>query len=197
MDFGGYPGLHETKSHLRAYGGGEFYLNMKWWMFGSTVAVHPRMIGYHLASSRGYSYDHNDYVANVLAIAYALGMDDWRERAYINWLRKINKTQLDEIMAQNEWEMENERKFIEKRRKFTFNELIAERPWEAMNEKKVGKSVKTLLTFHDTWLPLMEANPVAKEAYKNSKYQKGLEEFINEKLSDTVYKRVPQAESKK
>lgn len=45
--FGGYPKIHRT------YGGGELYMDMKWWMLGSTVAVHPQAIGYHLASSRG------------------------------------------------------------------------------------------------------------------------------------------------
>lgn len=73
LEFRGYPEYH------RCYGGGEFYLDMKWWMFGSTVVVEPRAIGYHLRSTRGYSYIYDDYIHNVLAIGIALGMDWWAE----------------------------------------------------------------------------------------------------------------------
>src|SRR3990167_1465316 len=85
LNYGGYPDVHRT------YGGGEFFTNMLWWMYGSTVAVEPRAIGYHLASSRGYSYTHDDYINNVLNCSYALGCDDWRERTYINYVRRCRK----------------------------------------------------------------------------------------------------------
>src|SRR3990167_7773321 len=181
LDFGGYPKVHRT------YGGGEFYLNMKWWMFGSTVAVDPQAIGYHLASARGYNYHHDDYIENVLGISYALGMDDWRERAYLNWMRRVNKTTMEKIYERSAKEHEPDRKFIEKRRVKTFNELLVERPWKSLNEKRHGKGLDNILVYHDTWLKLLPAN--IKEAYDNSKYQKGLEKFINENLSQFVYKR--------
>lgn len=63
LNFGGYPDIH------RCYGGGEFYTDMKWWMLGSSVVTEPRAIGYHLASGRGYSYHHDDYIHNVLNLS--------------------------------------------------------------------------------------------------------------------------------
>lgn len=184
LDFGGYPDVH------RCYGGGEFYLNMKWWMFGSTCATHPEAIGYHLASGRGYTYTHDDYIHNVLNIAYALGMDDWRERAYLNWLRKGRKDVLDKMMAEGEVEMVEDRKFIEGKRVKTFNELIVERPWKTLNEGLYNYGLDGLLIFQDSWLDLLkEAPQYVQDAYKNSKYQEGLARFIDEKLSQFVYKR--------
>ncbi|HEC64686.1 MAG TPA: glycosyltransferase family 2 protein [bacterium] len=184
MKFGGYPKVHRT------YGGGEFYINMKWWMFGSSVAVHPKAIGYHLSSGRGYSYNHDDYIENVLGMSYALGMDEWRERAYINWMRKGRKEVLDKIMARNEVEYADDRKFVAKRRKMTFNELIVALPWDKANDRRLGKHYSALSIFHDTWLVhLREAPDYVQEVYDTSPLQKGLEEFINTKLSKYVYKR--------
>lgn len=181
LAFGGYPRVHRT------YGGGEFYTDLKWWMLGSCVVTEPNAIGYHLAAGRGYTYHTDDYKHNVLNIAYALGMDDWRERAYLNWLRNGRKEVLDKIMEEGEREMQKDREWIEKRRKHTFNELIVSRPWERMNKEKHGSSVSTLLVFHDTWLNLLKDTPA--EAVYPGKYQLELEKFINENLGDYVYKR--------
>ena len=185
MDFGGYPKIHRT------YGGGELYLDMKWWMFGSTVSVHPQAIGYHLASGRGYTYDHDDYIENILGCMYALGIDDWRERTYINYLRKGRKEVLDAIMERNEKEYAPDRKFIAKRIKKTFNQLLVGQPWNSMNEKRLGKSNGHLSIFHDTWIEnqLRQAPQYVQDVYDNSEIQKGLEKFINENLDEYVYKR--------
>lgn len=189
--FGGYPGMIDPMSHLSSYGGGEFYLDMKWWMFGSSVATHPDCIGYHLASERGYSYHHDDYIRNVMAIGYALGMDEWRERAYINWLRKGRKDVLDKLMAQSEERMKKDREFIEKKRKKTFNEVLLELPWDKMNMERLGKKNSALQILHDSWLPLLRQAPkYCQDAYDNSPLQRGLEKFINDNLSEYVYKRV-------
>lgn len=184
MKFGGYQEIHRT------YGGGEMYLDMKWWMFGSTVAVDPNAVGYHLASSRGYAYMHDDYIENVLGCSYALGCDDWRERTYINLLRKSRKEVLDKMMERSEREHAPNRKFVERHRKSTFNEILVDRPWERLNKKRLdGVGQSNLLIYQDTILPLFKANPVAWKAYEESKFQKDLEKFINENLSEFVYKR--------
>lgn len=183
LDFGGYPDVHRT------YGGGEFYTNMKWWMLGSTVVCEPRAVGYHLASSRGYNYHHDDYVHNIFNCAYALGCDDWLERTYINYLRRGRKEVLDRMLDEAKSEMAATRAFIESRRVCTFNDLLVDKPWDKMNIVRGGASNSSMLIFHDTWLPLLDENIVAKKAYENSKYQQGLEKFINENLSKWVYKR--------
>lgn len=179
--FGGYPKVHRT------YGGGEFYIDMKWWMMGSTVAVNPNAIGYHLSSGRGYSYNHRDYIENVLGVTYVLGCEDWRERLYINCLRKTRKEELDEQMVRNELEYAKEREFVQKHIKKTFNQTIVERPWDKMNQERHGKSNGAMTIFHYTWLELLKDSPVALEAYRNSKYQKELENFIETDLKDFIY----------
>jgi len=181
LDFGGYPKIH------RCYGGGEFYLNMKWWMFGSTVAVEPKAIGYHLASSRGYSYNHDDYLHNVINIGLALGMDDWVERAYMNWLRKGRKEVLDGIIEEAIREVAEDKAFIESRRTKTFNEVIVERPWDKLNDAKFGRHNSGLSIFHKTWLPLIKGTP-AEKVYPG-KYQEGLAKFIEENLKEFEYGR--------
>ena len=190
LKFNGYPGLNDSKAHLSTYGGGEFFLDMKWWMFGSTVAVHPQAIGYHLASSRGYSYNHDDYIKNVLAIGYALGMDDWRERTYINCLRKGRKEVLDRLMAESAIAMKGERKFIDKYKKKTFNEVLVEQPWNKMNMARLGRKNGGISIFHPSWLELMQQAPeYVKKIYRESKLQRGLEKFIIDNLWSNVYKK--------
>ena len=182
LDFGGYNEFGRT------YGGGEFFVNALWWMMGSNVSVDPRCIGYHLASSRGYSYNADNYKENVLGITYALGMDDWRERGYINYLRRGRKEVLDAMMARNEVEYAERRARIEKERIKTWNEVLIEKPWDKMNMEKGGTKNSSSLIFHPTWLiELQNAPEYAKEAYRNSKYQKGLEKFIVENLWENVY----------
>lgn len=184
LRFGGYQEYHRT------YGGGEIYMDLKWWLLGSTVAVEPRAVGYHLKSFRGYSWHHDDYIHNVLNITYALGADDWRERCYINWLRTGRKEVLDKMMAEGEKEMVRDRTFIENRRVKTIGDLLVEIPWNKMNQEKFGRASGSILVYHDTWLDLLKLAPRAWEYYeKEAKYQKQLEEFINKHLDQYVYKR--------
>lgn len=184
LDFGGYPKIHRT------YGGGEFYTDMKWWMFGSTVVVDPNAIGYHLASYRGYSYNHDDYKENVIGMAYALGMDEWRERAYLNWLRNGRKEVMDAIMERSQREHEADRKFVAKHRKKSFNQLLLERPWERLNKEKHNYGLANILIFQNTWENLLRKAPQeVQDIYDKSEKQKELAKFIDENLSQFVYKR--------
>jgi len=192
LKFKGYPEYH------RCYGGGEFYLDMKWWLFGSNVVVEPRAVGYHLRSRRGYDYNYNDYIHNVLAIGIALGMDDWAERAYISWSRKSRPEVIEKLWEEAKEETVQDRKFIEENRIKTFNELIVEKPWEKMNLKKCGTKINSVMIFHNTWLKELyegipkKGKPPAPEhvikMYENSDIQKNLDKFIKEKLSDCIYK---------
>jgi len=182
LEFGGYPEYH------RCYGGGEFYLDMKWWMFGSNVVVDPQAIAYHLRSSRGYSYNYNDLIHNIFLIGHSLGIEEWAERSYLNWLRKGNKETLDRLWNEAEKEAQKDKEFIAKKKVKTFNELIVERPWDKLNDEKYGRHNSAMSIFHDSWLPLIKGTP-AEEPYNNSELQKNLEKFINEKLSDYVFRR--------
>lgn len=181
LKFKGYPEYH------RCYGGGEFYLDMKWWMFGSNVVVEPRAIGYHLRSVRGYSYNYDDYMHNVMAIGLALGMDDWAERAYINWNKRGRPEVMQRLWAEAKREVVQDKEFIAKHRTKTFNEMIVEKPWSKMNMEKHGKSHNTLMVYQNTWYNGIKDTP-AQKLYDESETQKELEKFIFENLSDSIYK---------
>lgn len=178
---GGYERYHKTY-------GGEFFITSKAWMMGSSVSVDPNAVGWHLASGRGYSYDHMEYVENILNLLYALGADDWRERTYINYLRTKNKAQLDEIMERGAKLYAKERAWIAKKSRFTFNQLLTERPWEKKNIELYGKSNCGMLVFHWSELELIAQSPVAKEAYLKSKYQQELGEFIEVNMIPYIYR---------
>ena len=180
--FGGYPAVHRT------YGGGELFVDSLWWMMGSCVVTVPDATGYHLSSGRGYAYTHDDYIHNIFNCAYALGCDDWLERAYINYLRNGRKEVLDRMMAEARVEMAGRRAKIEKERKYTFSQLLTERPWDKWNMEKHGRSNCNILVYHPTWLNLLkDSSEISKEAYRNSTYQVGLEKFIIDNLWDNVY----------
>ena len=183
IEFDGYPWYH------RCYGGGEFYLDMKWWLFGSSVVVDPQAIGYHLCAPRGYSYHHDDYVHNVMAIGMALGMDGWTERAYINWCRKGTPEVMKRLWDEAKKETVEDRDFITKKAKKTVNELLIERPWDKLNDKLHGKHNSSMLIFQDTIIPSFKGTP-AQALYDDPKYkQKELADFIDKNLADKVYKR--------
>ena len=185
LDFGGYPKYH------RSYGGGEFYLDMKWWMFGSSVAVVPDAVGYHLKSYRGYTWFHDDYIHNIYNIGWALGMDAWLERAYINYIRNGRKEMHDKMMEEAKKEMQSDREFIESRRVKTFDDIFIGSPWDKLNDERHGKHNSSKMVMMDTWLVncLRKAPKYVQDIYDNSPLQKQLAELIETKLVDYVYKR--------
>jgi glycosyltransferase involved in cell wall biosynthesis len=181
FEIGGYEHYHKTY-------GGEFYLTSKAWMMGYTVMVDPNAIGYHLASGRNYSYNHLDYVANILNLLYALGADSWRERTYINYLRSKDKDSLDKIMTEGEKVYADDRKKILDKSIYSFDDLLVKQPWKQKNMELHGKSNCGILIFHWSELELIAENPIAKEAYLNSRYQQELGEFIEKELKEVIYK---------
>lgn len=191
-----FESIGEYEHYHRTYGG-EFYITSKAWMLGGTVMVDPKAVGYHLGAGRNYSYWHMDYVANILNLLYALGADTWRERTYINYLRSKNKIELDKVMADGEKIYAKDREWITKKAVYTFDDLLTKRPWDVKNLELHGKANGAQCVFHWSWLELMQKSPVALEAYKNSKYQKQLQEFIETNLSQYIYRPELYSEEKK
>lgn len=183
LDFRGYPDVHRT------YGGGEVYMNMKWWMFGSSVAVEPRAIGYHLASSRGYEYTSDDYKHNQLNVLWALGVDALFERSYINYLRNGRKEVLDRMVAEAKIEMADDRKYIEQRRLTNLYDLLVDKPWDKKNVERGGASNSSMLVYHNTWKMLLnESRLNSRKVYLDSKLQPELEKYFEERLGKYIYK---------
>lgn len=184
-DFGGYQAYH------KAYGGGEMFVNMMWWMYGSVCVCEPRAIAYHLHSERGYAYHHDDYIENILGCMYALGIDDWRERTYINYMKKCRKDRMDQLMERSAKVHQSRRDEVLRRRKKTFNELLVEKPWDKLNMEKFGRCNGGVQIFHPTWIHGQIKGTPAEELYKDryeNGHQKELEKFIVENLWDNVYK---------
>ena len=182
LEFLGYP------DYLRCYGGGEVFLDTKWWMLGKPVVTEPRVNAYHLSAARGYSYVHDDYIHNVFHSAIILGADMWAERTFLNYSRRASKEVLSTLWKQAEGEAVRQRTWLEEHRIKTFNEVIAERPWDVMNDAKHGSHNSGMLIYHQTWLDLIKGTPV-EELYNNSKHQKELAEFVEKNLSQFTYKR--------
>ena len=182
LDFGGYPDIHRT------YGGGEFFTDMLWWLYGSCVVVEPRCIAYHLASSRGYNYHHDDYIHNLFNCAWAIGCDDWLERFYLNYLRTGREEVLDKMMAEAKVEMASRRAEIERRRVCTFNDLLVSKPWDKGNLERGGAKNSSMLIYHYSWIELIKQNPKVYKKFLESPIQAKLTEFIITKLHDHIYK---------
>jgi len=173
----------------RCYGGGEMYLDTLWWMMGSCAVTEPRINAYHLSAGRGYAYFHDDYVHNVFTCSLALGADWWAERTYINYLRKGNEQRLQELWKEAQQTAKTQRKFVEEHRIMTFNELIVNKPWDVKNIEKFGKKNSGMLVFHPTWLKEIEKCQRAQAVYDASPTQKELAKFIEENLSQNVYRK--------
>ena len=82
LKWSGYP------KHLRDYGGGETYMNLKYWMMGETCMIDPRGLVYHSPGGRGYHFDSNDLIHNQMYTAYVLGGAKHAERALLTCFKK-------------------------------------------------------------------------------------------------------------
>ena len=178
---------------IRAYGGGEIYLDMKAWMLGIPVVAEPRCVSYHLSAGRGYSYDHDDYIHNVLLVGLSLGADMWVERAKINWLRRGRREVVEHLWDLAVQESKEDRAWFKRWAKkkgpvTSFDQLMIDRPWEKLNDQKHGQHIESLLVYQPTFERLLEEGSYAKQVYDASPLQKKFKEFVYEHLPKYIYK---------
>lgn len=185
IDFGGY------NDWFRCYGGGELYLDLKWWMLGSNVVSVPTAVGYHLSAGRGYSFVQNDLIHNMMLLSLALGADAFAERVYIRYLGKpgVNKEILLRMYEDAKRECQDDRKFFANRPHKPFMEMIVERPWDGKNLELHGKKESLIGVYDKTWTDLLEGE--AKSFYEASELQKELSAFIEEHMKQYVYEGKP------
>jgi glycosyltransferase involved in cell wall biosynthesis len=183
LDFGGYD------TNQRVYGGGENYLDTLYWLMGSNVMCDPRGLVFHLSSGRGYSYDTNSLIHNMILTAYTLGGYKWAERIYITYLDKGNDIKtLDKLYAEAIKEGQPKRDMIERRQIIGFEKLLginqpidcdgpeykgqkhAKRMWDIKNDELHGHHISFVAVFED-WLERLQTDR-AREFFKNSLYQK-------------------------
>lgn len=82
LEFRGYPQAQ------RVYGGGEPYLDTKYWMLGSTSMMEPRALVYHLSAGRDYNWHSNDLIFNMFLVSYIMGGQKWADRILMTYLNK-------------------------------------------------------------------------------------------------------------
>ena len=187
-DFGGYD------THQRVYGGGENYLDTLYWLLGSNVMCDPRGLVFHLSAGRGYSYDTNSLIHNMILTAYTLGGNKWSERILLTYLNKpgVDKEYLKEIYDLTLKEGQEKRDLIASRQITNLDDLLkieaphdcdgscrgrkyqgvsnhARRVWDIKNDEVHGKHLSFVQIF-DKWLEAL-TDPEAIEFFKNSPYQ--------------------------
>lgn len=187
VDFGGY------NTYFRVYGGGEPYLDLKWWRMGSSVACVPRAMVYHLSAGRGYSYHYDDLIHNMSLAAYTVGGMKWAERILIAYLDKPNADKkivwqlYNEALAEGKVDFD----FINERAKYSFEELVYHKDtcdgvkckrgrkppmphpmsiWDVKNEERFGRHLSAMVIF-ESWMSKL-TNPEARKIYSESPYQK-------------------------
>jgi hypothetical protein len=162
---------HGYNDYFRVYGGGETYLDLKWWMFGSSSVCVPTAMVYHLSAGRGYSYRVDDLIHNMALSAYLIGGMKWWERILITYLNKphANKEIVHRLCNEALEEAKPDREFILEKKKIDFKEVLATIPWDKKNDEKFGSHLSGMIVFED-WLDRL-TDPEALEYYKNSKFQ--------------------------
>lgn len=182
LDFGGY------NDWFRCYGGGELYLDLKWWMLGSSVASVPTAIGYHLSAGRGYSFVQDDLIHNMMLMALALGADAFAERVFLRYLGKdgVSRETIMKLYSDAKREAEKDRILLPPRCPLSFNDLLTTRPWDSRNQAKHGKSVSFIGVFDRTWTDVLSGE--ARELFDASALQTELSAFIDRELKEYVYK---------
>jgi len=185
-----YQAMGGYDTHQRVYGGGENYLDTLFWMLGSNVMVDPRGLVLHLSAGRGYSYDINSLVHNMILTAYTLGDHKWAERILVTYLDKAgtNKAFLYDLYAKTIKEGQEKRDFIEANKKMTLEEVLAidkpndcdgpeykaqahaKRVWDIKNDELHGHHISFVVVFQD-WLERLKTDE-AKNFFANSPHQK-------------------------
>lgn len=137
VKFRGYPQAQ------RVYGGGEPYLDTKYWMVGSTSMMDPRALVYHLSAGRGYSWNNADLIYNMLLVSYILGGETWIDRIYITYLNKhgTNAPFMKFLYEQARNDGQEDKDWLDKNKIMTFEELLAlDKPNDCVKCSKRGNA---------------------------------------------------------
>ncbi len=191
LALGGY------NNYFRCYGGGELYLDLKWWMLGKSVMSVPTAVGYHLSAGRGYSFKQDDLIHNMMLMSLALGAPAMAERIYIRYLNKkgVDKSKLDRMFADAKKEssldsavrlVKEGSQFPEGSRTRSFYDVICERPWDSLNLKLHGVKASLIGVYDSSWTGELEGDALA--MFNASPLQVELGKLIRERLAEYVYK---------
>lgn len=110
----------------RVYGGGEPYLDTKFWMTGSTSMCDPNSLVYHLSAGRDYNWHSDDLLHNMFLVSYILGGKKWIDRVLITYLNKngVYKDFLYDLYNESIIEGEEDKKWLDENKTMTLEELL-------------------------------------------------------------------------
>lgn len=143
LKYGGYPEAQ------RVYGGGEPYLDTKYWMLGSTSMMDPNSLIYHLSSGRGYNWRNVDLIHNMFLVSYILGGDEWADRILITYLNKYPGAEAFYRMLYDEAVTAGkaDKDWLDGHKKFTFEQVLG----LDHDEQIAGMSKEQLSALDETW----------------------------------------------
>lgn len=138
----------------RVYGGGEPYLDTKWWMTGGTAMCDPGSLVYHLSAGRGYNWHNDDLIHNMFLVSYILGGKKWADRILITYLNKpgVNPDWIRQLYEESLAEGQGDKDWLDANKIMTFEQMLALgepedrtdgltgrphalRPWDRKNEE--------------------------------------------------------------
>lgn len=126
----------------RVYGGGEPYLDTKYWMLGKTSMMDPNALVYHLSAGRGYNWHNGDLIHNMFLVSEILGGEEWSDRILITYLNKrgADNDYIRSLHAEALEEAKEDKRWLNKHKKHTFEEVLGlhhERAVKEMSEEEI------------------------------------------------------------
>lgn len=110
----------------RVYGGGEPYLDTKYWMLGKTSMMDPNALVYHLSAGRGYNWHSNDLIFNMFLVSYIMGGRKWADRIKMTYYNKpsVQKEILDYLFEEALKQGEEDYQWLNREKLRTFEEVL-------------------------------------------------------------------------
>jgi hypothetical protein len=115
----------ENVPFCQGIGGCETLLDMKMWMFGKSVWVHPDCLYYHWAKTRNFTWTMGQHEWNQLVAFYCLGGREFMETMNL----ELSYPQKQEVLDKVQSECSEHRRFIIDNAKFSLQHVLEQKPW--------------------------------------------------------------------
>lgn len=137
----------------RVYGGGEPYLDTKYWMCGSHSLMEPRALVYHLSAGRGYNWHSNDLKYNMFLVSYILGDRRWADRIMITYMNQAgtNHALLKHMYDEALRDGEEDKKWLDENKLMTFEECLGLDKEELIRMSGINGNAYFDPGMHDDW----------------------------------------------
>jgi glycosyltransferase involved in cell wall biosynthesis len=129
-DLWDFVGGYGPEKLLVGYGGEEFLLDLKVWLYGREVHIDPLVLHYHYAGNRGYPRHYTDeYYVNMMVCANVIGGEEWLYKVYDSFangqhLRVMSNASMFDLMQVAEQRSRDYANEVASRRQKTLNELL-------------------------------------------------------------------------